>query len=308
MIKNNLPRAPAWVRFSAAVIRYLPAGRYRAMNILPRSSCSFLMAMPEEIGGYRFRCDLRDTISREVCFTGCYEPQETLLIRSILRPGMTFVDVGANWGYFTLLAASFVGSSGRVLSLEPDPRIFSILQENVARAGLEQVTLMQTAAAHEPGIQSLAGYAEAGGNFGISRITLKSGDDDGIFRVNSDTLDHILDLQGLSSVDLMKMDIEGAEVFALRGLADSLRKRRIKRILLELHPFELAELGSTVSAVIEELQRAQYKGWTVDHSPLATRETAYNKKTKIDRLLRPFDSASQYDAWPHHLWLAPGVE
>jgi len=308
LFTTDLPQAPAWVRFSAAVIRRLPAGRYRAMDILPRPSSAFLMHMAEEVGGYPFHCDLRDTISREVCFTGCYEPQVSALVRSILRPGMSFVDVGANWGYFTLLAASLVGRSGRVLSLEPDPRLFSILQGNVSRGRLDYVTAMQLAASHESGIVSLTGYTEDGGNFGISRITQRSEKEEGVFQVNSDSLDSILKLHGMLSVDLMKMDIEGGEVFAIAGLDESLSNRKIKRLILELHPIQLAEHGSTVSAITDKLQSAGYKGWTIDHSQIATRETAYQKQIKPNRLLRPFDSADLYDDWPHHLWLAPGVE
>ena len=85
--------------------------------------------MPREVGGFTFECDLRDAISREVCFTGRYEPLETLLVQSTLRPGMTFVDVGANWGYFTLVASHLVGSSGLVVSLEPDPRLFQFFKK-----------------------------------------------------------------------------------------------------------------------------------------------------------------------------------
>ena len=309
MTENNLPPAPAWVRLTAAVIRHLPAGRYRAIHSLcPRPPAAFLMNMPEEMGGYLFSCDLRDTISREVCFTGRYEPQETALVRSILRPGMSFVDVGANWGYFTLLAASLVGSNGRVLSLEPDPRLFSILQENVTRGGLDQVTVLQLAAANEPGTLTLAGYTEDGGNFGISRIAAGANRQGRVFQVSSDSLDHILDQQGLSHVDLMKMDIEGAEAFAIAGLEESMTKGKVKRLLLELHPNEVAEYGSTISAVIEKLQSAGYRAWTIDHSPTTTREAAYQKEINVKALLRPLDSSGEYDAWPHQLWLAPGIE
>lgn len=152
MNREILLPAPAWVRLAAVVIRHLPAARYRIMHRLCRQPPpSFLMSMPEDAGGYSFYCDLRDTISREVCFAGQYEPQETALVRSILRPGMSFVDIGANWGYFTLLAASLVGPDGIVLSLEPDPRLFPILQENLKRNHLDQVTALQVAAARDSG-------------------------------------------------------------------------------------------------------------------------------------------------------------
>lgn len=309
MDKLDLPAAPAWVRLTATLIRHLPAGRYRAIQRLCRRPPSaFLMHMPEEMGGYSFHCDLRDAISREVCFTGYYEPQETALVRSILRPGMSFVDVGANWGYYTLLAASLVGPNGRVLSLEPEPRQFSILQENVARSKLGQVTVLQLAAAHEPGTLALASYAEDGGNYGISRIVANDDGQESVVQVSSDSLDHILRQQNLFSIDLMKMDIEGAEAFAIAGLEESLAEKSIKHLLLELHPIQLAEHGSTVSAVTQRLHSAGYRAWTIDHSPMATRRAAYNREIDTKTLLHPFNSSRPCDAWPHQLWLAPGVE
>lgn len=309
MDRKTLPPAPAWVPLAAAVIRHLPMGRYRAMHRLcRRPPPAFLMHMPGDAGGYSFHCDLRDLISREVCFTGQYEPQETALVKSILQPGMSFVDVGANWGYFTLLAASLVGPNSQVLSLEPDPRLFPILQENVRRSQLDQVTVLQVAAAHEPGTLSLAGYAEDDGNFGVSRIVSTSEGHPQIFQVNSDSLDCILHQQEFSSVDLMKMDIEGAETFAILGLEKSLTERKVRRLLLELHPAQLAEHGSSVSAIIQTLESSGYRAWTIDHSPVANRRASYKKRANIKSLLRPLDISYQYDAWPHQLWLAPGVD
>jgi len=221
---------------------------------------------------------------------------------------MCFVDVGANWGYFTLLATSLVGPTGRILSLEPDPRLFSILQENIMRSGLDHVTLLQVAAAHESGTLPLVGYIEDGGNFGLTRIAVTSDEPARVFQVKSDSLDNILEQQVLLSVDLMKMDIEGAEALAIRGLEKSLANWKIKRLLLELHPIQLAEHGSNVSAITETLQSSGYKAWTIDHSPIATRQAAYKKEINVNALLRRFDSSGQYDAWPHQLWIAPGVE
>lgn len=311
MKDTQLPSAPVWVSVASALIRRLPAGRYRLMHSLcRRPPAAFLKHMPAEFGGFAFRCDLRDAISREVCFAGQYEPQETALVRSILRPGMCFVDVGANWGYFTLLAADLVGGGGRVVSLEPDPRLFPVLRENVERGGLRQVTVMQVAAAGSPGLLTLDGYDEGGENFGVSRLAVGAGAAASrhAFQVRADALDAILGRQQPGAVDLMKMDIEGAEVFALAGLTESLREGRVKRLLLELHPVQIAEYGSSASRLIEGLEGAGYRAWTIDHSPEATRRAAYSKSFSADRLLRPLDSAGQLDAWPHQLWLAPGVE
>jgi hypothetical protein len=127
-------RAPLWVSLSASAIRTLPFGRYHLANVLARFSPGpFRAHLPSDLGGAAFVCDLQDTISREVCFTGRYEPQETQLALRLLKPGMSVVDVGANWGYFSLVSAHCVGPTGRVLSLEPHPRLSSMLAENVVR-------------------------------------------------------------------------------------------------------------------------------------------------------------------------------
>jgi FkbM family methyltransferase len=307
--ESELRSAPAWVRLAASVISQLPVGRYRAMNRLCRKPPpAFLMRLPEELGGYLFHCDLRDGISREVCFTGHYEPQVTALVRAILKPGMNFVDVGANWGYFTLLAANLVGPGGRVLGLEPDPRLFKILQENVRRSELDQVTVLPLAAADKAGVLTLAGYDEREENFGLSRIIAKSSDSQLTFQVSADTLDHVFAEHEMTAIDLLKMDIEGAEVFAFAGLIDSLAARRVKRLLLELHPRQLAEHGSHASAIIKQLHEAGYRAWTIDHSPAALRRAAYGGGESTNAWLHPFIAAAELDAWPHQLWLAPGIE
>src|SRR3989441_6546498 len=171
MPENSVSAAPAWVQLAAGIIQRLPAGRYRIMDwICLRPPQAFWMRMLGELGKYSFKCNLRDAICREVCFTGGYEPQETALARGILRPGMCFLGVGANWGYFTLLAAHLVGTGGRVISLEPDPRLFSILLESLIRNEVDQATALPLAAADSRGVLLLAGYRESGGNFGVSRV------------------------------------------------------------------------------------------------------------------------------------------
>src|SRR5437899_2146086 len=219
----NIRPAPLWIRLAARVIRRMPAGRYRAMNRISRHSREpFWIRTPKALGAWRFRCDLRDSIAREVCFTGQYEPQETALVRAILKPGMTFVDVGANWGYFTMLAAHRVERKGRVISLEPDPRLFPVLMENIDANHLSQVTSFQTAAANQCGWLTLAGFDESGGNFGLSRVVGRYQESDRKFRVAAQSLDEIFRQENLEAVDLVKMDIEGAEGLALQGMQDSL--------------------------------------------------------------------------------------
>ena len=93
--------------------------------------------------GGKFQVDLTDNIQRQIYFQGHYEPEITDLIKRTLKPGDTFVDIGANTGYYTVLASLLVGSEGTVHSFEPIPYIFSEMQANVSLNSLSNVFLNQ---------------------------------------------------------------------------------------------------------------------------------------------------------------------
>lgn len=309
MSDTELQHAPKWVHSAGVVIRHLPAGRYRLMNWLPRrSSHPFWKRMATELGGFSFKCDLKDSIAREVCFTGRYEPQETALVQSLLAPEMTFVDVGANWGYYTLLGAHLVGHRGRVIGMEPDPRLFPILLENIKRNGLPNVDAVQVAAATQTGTLTLSGYDASGDNYGLSRIVSHAETNAMAFQVETRSVDELLDELGVGSVDLLKMDIEGAEDMALNGMTVGLVNHRYRRVLLELHPALLAERGLTSQGILDLMISNGYKGWWIDFSPGASRAAAYSSKIKVRDYLRPLDASITLDNWPHILWLAPDTE
>ncbi|HET8676247.1 MAG TPA: FkbM family methyltransferase [Blastocatellia bacterium] len=292
------------MQITSAIIRRLPAARYRAMNWLCRQpSPPFLMNLPEESGRFLFECNLRDSISREVCFMGRYEPQQSALLQRLLQPGMTFVDVGANWGYFTLLAAHLVGGGGRIIGLEPDPRIFRLLQSNLVRNNLSHVTALQLAAMDKNGVVNLSGYVEERENWGLSRVVREAVDDSPLFSVEARQLDGVLDEQMIGQVDVLKMDIEGAEKLALRGMEEGLARQRYRSILLEVHPSILAEQGHSTKDVLDILLSYGYRGWWIDHSPEAIRHASYARSLDLRQFLNPLGATSNIDDWPHTLWL-----
>jgi FkbM family methyltransferase len=298
-------QAPLWVTLSASAIRTLPFGRYQLSNAIARlASRPFVARLPRDLGGARFICDLQDTIAREVCFTGRYEPQETQLAARLLGPGMSAVDVGANWGYFTLVCAHLVGAAGRVLALEPHPRLAAMLQENVRANRLSQVDVLAIAAGVERGYPAFVGFDERSGNWGLSRAARPSETAD--FECASASLDSLVDGRRGDRVDLVKMDIEGGEADAIEGMSRGLAARRYRYVLLECHPAELARIGRSVEHCLEPFLRAGYRGWRVDHSPAMHRRAAAGP-VPADDLLTPLDPAAlASDPWPHLLWAAPG--
>ena len=268
-----------------------------------RHTDPFWARMPAELGSKFFLCHLRDRIMREVCLTGRYEPQETALLQQILRPGMVFVDVGANWGYFTLAAAHLVGRAGRVISVEADPRACRTLRANIARNDLDFVTILEMAASDAPGTLQMQEYepaANEAGNFGLARTTtvVEHGRQ---FKVRARTLDDVLDQAGIGHVDLVKMDIEGAESRALAGLSRALSARRVRRVLLEVHPQHLRDQGSSAERVIADLRGHGYRAWQIDHSPSVYRRVAAGQMD-VTSALTPLTDVTDLGPWPHLLW------
>jgi FkbM family methyltransferase len=298
------PEPPTWASLSAVLVRRLPLGRYRTMNWLcRRSSARFVARIPGSARGLRFECDVRNGLAREVFFTGTYEPQESMLIRRLVQPGGTFVDVGANWGYYSLIMAEHVGSSGHVVAIEADPRIFAILERSVALNDVPQVRLVHAAAAAETGVVSLIGFDEQDTNWGISRIAGGSGPVGNSYEVPARSVDGLIDELGLDIVDLIKIDIEGAEALALAGMSSGLRRGRYRRLLIELHPAQLAEHGTSTASIIQGLLEIGYRGWIITSSAEDLRRAAYTRGGPVDSFLRPLRWPEPLDAWPHLIFV-----
>ncbi|HYT67006.1 MAG TPA: FkbM family methyltransferase [Vicinamibacterales bacterium] len=291
---------PWTVRAVRSVLRRLPRGRYCALSTIAPRRGRFVGALADDLGGARFDCDLSDQLSREVCFTGLYEPPVTRVFQQQLHAGSAAVDAGANWGYFTLVAAAAVGDRGRVISLEPDPRQYEALTRNVALNGFAHVQSMQMAAAAGTGHMTLVGYADTDANRGITSIATSAGSQGNRrFDVPASSLD---DLTGaLPSIDIVKIDVEGAEDLVIAGMRDGLASRRYRSVLLELHPSLLQARGVDPHSCIRALLDHGYRGWTIDATPAVYRR-AMNPAIAADALLRPLDEWRNA-AWPHLLWL-----
>jgi len=291
------PAAPLGVRFLRAIVPRLPRGRYALLSSGLARRGRFIARLAPELGAAKFACDLSEDVAREACLTGFYEPPVTRVFERYAVPGATVIDAGANWGYFSLIAAGRVGSGGSVISLEPDPRQIAALEANVALNGYRHVRVIRAAAAAAPGRVTLAGYRDDAGNRGVSRIGAAGGDAPS-FDVEAITID---DLTRGSTVDLIKIDVEGAEDLVLAGMRDGLAARRYRAILLELHPSLLADRGVDPASIVAGLAGFGYRGHTIDLSPSAYRAAA-TSQVDLDRLLQP-ESAWRGSEWPHMLWL-----
>jgi FkbM family methyltransferase len=199
----------------------------------------------------------RDLIQRHIYHYGVWEPNLTQWLHQQLRPSDTFIDVGANVGYFTLLASQLVGPAGRVVALEPAPETFAALAANVTRNRASNVRLLQVAASDCAG-ELVLEHGPAS-NSGMTATQLAR-EHDVRPRVAAQTLASCLDADELSRARVIKIDVEGAEWEALMGLWPALPQlRRDCAIVVELSPGRLQERGHDARALFDRLIAAGFR-------------------------------------------------
>jgi FkbM family methyltransferase len=199
--------------------------------------------------GSRVTLDLSDYIGRSI-YLGAYERLETALVSRRLGPGMTFLDVGANIGYFSLLAASRVGASGRVIAVEPSPVAYGELSRAIDDNAL-LIEPHQVGLGDAPGECTLYFPPE---NFHNHSPTMVHHEGAGTpVRVTVARLDDCLDAWDVASVDVMKIDVEGYEPRVFAGAERALRSGRIKAVLCEFNDVWLRSADSSPQALHEML-------------------------------------------------------
>ena len=198
-----------------------------------------------------------------------HEPETVACLRTLLQPGMTMLDVGAHVGYYARMSARIVGEKGRVVAFEPHPRNFSFLQRNVG--DLPQVTLFQRAAAETEGTAELFDYLmmSASGSLhydeSLRDVQLAQTSEQDVaprladnfqmqtFHVRTSPIDDALAEVGVTTVDFIKMDIEGAEMSALRGLKQTIQRSPRLKLIMEYNPMGLKAFGHTPAAAVREV-------------------------------------------------------
>jgi FkbM family methyltransferase len=180
---------------------------------------------------------------------GSSEPAVQEALHAQLRPGMTFYDLGANIGFFSLIGARLVGATGKVFSFEADPELAKRLRENAWRNKLAWITVEEKAVWAETGSVAFARADTAESpDRGLGFVA--NGSTSNTIQVEAVSLDDYV--RGCSPPDFIKCDVEGAEVEVLRGARQLLQGKR-PVILCEIHSEENRQI------LIRELSEAAYQ-------------------------------------------------
>ncbi|MFI5329980.1 MAG: FkbM family methyltransferase, partial [Desulfobaccales bacterium] len=207
--------------------------------------------------GFRMRLDLEDAEQRKVYFFGHYhERYEAALVARLLDPGEVFWDVGANVGYFSLVAAAAVGEPGEVVAFEPGAAALERLTENVSLNPYKHIRIFNLAVAEAEGEATLYradGIADSSASLFSAAAGAAAGE---ICRTVA--LDGWLKQEGLRPPDFLKLDVEGAELAALQGAAGLLTASR-PLLLVEMEEKNLVAAGASKAAIQSFLQDFGYR-------------------------------------------------
>jgi len=203
--------------------------------------------------------DAQEFIQSYIYFRGFYEFRETRILRQYLRDGDVFIDVGANLGWFTLVAASIVGTKGKVIAFEPSSSIYAHLKKNVEINLFDNIKLEKLALSDKNGTVKF--QINSNENRGLGSIVLTENVDKvvEIEKVKTLKFDDYYQDCNLDKIRFMKIDVEGAEMMVLQGMSGILQNKACDYLMVEVSDDRLREIGSSSADVLTLLRDYGYR-------------------------------------------------
>jgi FkbM family methyltransferase len=269
-----------------AYVRHLPGGPgtpQLAARLSEHLKHHPVTATVRTLDGTVFPVVTSDVIQRYLWLFGVWEPHLTAWMRSCLAPGDLVVDAGAHTGYFTVLASRLVGPAGRVVAIEPSPDFHQALMANITANGCGNVRTVNAAVSDTPG--RLTFYLERATNLG-GTTAVRPRTVEASFKADAAPLPTLLTPEELTAARLIKIDVEGSEAAAVRGLVPVLNDLRGDvELVVEVTPRTLAKQGQAVDDVLGPLKELGFH---------------------VYRLANDYDPAS-YPAAALSVWLPTGA-
>jgi FkbM family methyltransferase len=184
--------------------------------------------------GGRIYLNVRESSMMLARAFGLYELRKVKAVQALLKPGDTFIDVGGNKGDFALLAAKIVGHSGEVLCIEPEPTNCKWIRQSIQLNRYENVELCNVALSDDDSEALLYLGTKSGFHTLLRGQPQRS---QGSLKVTTRTMDALLKERKTSSVQMIKIDVEGSELQVLRGSVETIKNNPDIVLLLDMHPF-----------------------------------------------------------------------
>ena len=227
------------------------------------------------IDGHKIYLDKLDSLNLST--KGVHEPFETSIVKKYVSKGDTVLDIGANIGYYTLLFARIVGPLGKVYAFEPEPSTFKLLKKNISVNNYKNVCLVNKAVSDT---ESKIPFYVSKNNLGGHSIYKP---DKGSSKTFVDAI--ILDkyFNNDFKVDFIKIDIEGAEVKALKGMKNIIKRSPELKILTEINPFMLSKSGTGVKELFDYITDLGFTFYLLDYKNNKLVKSDKNNIIKLKR-------------------------
>ncbi len=214
-------------------------------------------------GSFKMKVELDEWIQQHIFFFGVYDESGISFIKKQLKPDHIFLDVGANIGTYSLSASACLQKSegGMVYSFEPVRHIFGIFKNNIELNNIENIVPSRLAVFEENTTLEL--YVSSLENLGMSSMFHHDTESGEVERVEAIKMDDFLSKNQIGRVDLVKIDIEGAELFALRGMQATLQKFR-PTLLMEISESVLGENSASSTEIFNMMDEYGYSAHTID--------------------------------------------
>ena len=253
-------RLLSWLPPSSAYYIYTVLLKPRLLRRMAQGMIKCLIPPTIEFRGTRIALNQDDAIVSGSLALGCYETFVTDVLEALLRPGMTFFDVGANIGMYTALGARIVGPTGRVVAIEPGPANIAVIQETVRLNRFENVTVAARAAGDRAEQVSL--YL-CGDNPADHRLHDPTGRRSQVI-VETVTLDTLALDCGVARADVIKIDTQGSEAAVFAGMTQLLAAKPAPIIVAEFWPWGLAQAGADPRALLHRITAAGFLVYEID--------------------------------------------
>lgn len=209
----------------------------------------------------------REQIAESI-YMGDFEPEVMAYFLRTIKPGMVIFDVGANIGYFTTVLANLAGKDGAVHAFEPSLREFKSVSKTIKKNGQNNVVLNQTALSEKTGrvtmnIAKTENMAALNTMGNITHPAAHEGDFQKI-EVPLDTIDNYVVNKDLKRLDLIKIDVEGAELMVLKGAEKTLKKYG-PQIICEFSDLTTKGFGYQAKEIFEWLVQKGYRAYRINN-------------------------------------------
>jgi len=226
-------------------------GKWRVISAL-RHFFSPLQKIPIRVhrDHLTWTIDPTDYVQSQLFWYGTRDKWEIYHLRKLLSPGAVIFDVGANFGYYSLVLAHALQRNCTVYAFEPNPATFERLCDNVSLNGLGGVIHAQRLGLSD--CEGEASLSEPSDNSGATILTAGQG-------IKVTTLDSFALANNVPRVDLIKIDVEGMERFVLRGAERLIGRKPAPVILVEVHPHTLRRAGTSAAELLDDLRRLGFE-------------------------------------------------